>query len=78
MLHEAHQFATAKLNTLRPGRRFLAVGLMAIAVSAPGWVMPRDEPPAKIAKIDATTLHHKVMCGYQGWFRCPGDPVGRG
>ncbi len=22
---------------------------------------------------DATTLHKKVLCGYQGWFRCPGD-----
>jgi hypothetical protein len=28
-------------------------------------------PPA----ADATTLHHKVLCGYQGWFRCPGDPA---
>jgi hypothetical protein len=39
------------------------------------------EPPfaAKTpAKVDATTLHHKVMCGYQGWFRCPGDKSDRG
>jgi len=26
--------------------------------------------------IEATTLHHKVLCGYQGWFRCPGDLAG--
>jgi hypothetical protein len=23
--------------------------------------------------VDTTTLHNKVLCGYQGWFRCPGD-----
>ena len=23
--------------------------------------------------MDTTTLHKKVLCGYQGWFRCPGD-----
>ncbi len=28
--------------------------------------------------VDATTLRHKVLCGYQGWFRCPGDGTGDG
>src|SRR4051794_39752778 len=33
---------------------------------------------AKAPPVDASTMHHKVMVGYQGWFRCPGDPVDRG
>jgi len=29
-------------------------------------------------KVDASTIQGKTMCGYQGWFRCPGDAGGRG
>ena len=28
--------------------------------------------------VDATTLHKKILCGYQGWFRCAGDDGGTG
>jgi hypothetical protein len=32
------------------------------------------------APIDATTIHRKLLFGYQGWFGCPGDgsPLGAG
>jgi len=33
---------------------------------------------ATAAVVDATTIHGKVMAGYQGWFRCPGDAAQSG
>ena len=40
------------------------------------WLQPYGGPTRN--DVDATTLHHKVLCGYQGWFRCPGDPADQG
>ncbi len=37
---------------------------------------PTGSPRANV--VDATTLHHKIICGYQGWFRCPGDGTDEG
>jgi hypothetical protein len=33
---------------------------------------------AQTEDLDATSLRGKVMCGYQGWFRCPGDAANLG
>ncbi len=33
----------------------------------------RSHLDARTVFVDATTLHGRVMCGYNGWFRCPGD-----
>lgn len=37
---------------------------------------PRSQSTA--ASVDTSTLHGKVMCGYQGWFNVPDDGMGLG
>lgn len=56
----------------RSGPALLATAL----IFTPGPVSGDDRSVGR--DIDATTLQHKVLCGYQGWFRCPGDPAGEG
>ena len=46
------------------GKRILLLGLFFTAAASLS---------AAPAKVDATTLIGKVMCGYQGWFNTPGD-----
>src|SRR5213080_4890309 len=49
----------------------LAISLCLVV--CPGVADGKSLP--KYREIDATTLRHKVLCGYQGWFRCPDDPA---
>jgi hypothetical protein len=41
-------------------------------------VVPAAAQQIDKTAVDATTLRGKVMCGYQGWFRCPGDAANMG
>ncbi len=59
-------------------RRFDVIGwwtLLCGLVLVVGSVTIAADPSAA---IDVSTLHHKVLGGYQGWFRCLGDAAGQG
>ncbi len=44
-----------------------------------GSIVRADDPPGPSGDIvPAATIRDKVLCGYQGWFRTPGDPAGEG
>lgn len=54
--------------------RFLRVSVgLIIGLCVAAHSSLADEPD-----IDARSMHQKVMCGYQGWFRCVGDTAGQG
>jgi hypothetical protein len=60
-----------ELSSWRWGRAVLVTWLLVTAAA----ILADD---ATSAPIDATTLRGKVLCGYQGWFRCPGDSADQG
>jgi hypothetical protein len=48
--------------------------LCSLTVFVGGGTSAADEARS----VDTQTLHHKVLCGYQGWFRCPDDSARQG
>src|SRR5437016_73903 len=69
-LCQSYIYPMHKLDQLR--------GVSALLILAAGSILFGGEPTPPKPGIDATTLRHKVLCGYQGWFRCAGDPAGEG
>ncbi len=72
-------FCKERLRIVKAHVLILAVGLLPMTVVPTSTRRESDsseEQPSAV--INATTLHKKVLCGYQGWFRCPGDSTSEG
>ncbi|QEH35536.1 hypothetical protein OJF2_40880 [Aquisphaera giovannonii] len=55
----------------------LGWGIAFPVLAAPAMAQ-RTDPSPPYRHVDASTIDGKVLCGYQAWFRCPGDPDDRG
>src|SRR5262249_8215772 len=49
-----------------------------LALGLPATPGPAEDKPPKPAPVDPSSLQRKLLCGYQGWFRCPGDAADQG
>ena len=56
----------------------VVVGAVVFAFPPHTWSDEKSATAPKSAAVAAATLRHKVICGYQGWFRCPGDAADSG
>src|ERR1700758_4781290 len=64
-------------NGRRGERAVVGAALITLGL-VPGVPLGCTEVDQPAGPVDATSLRGKVMCGYQGWFRCPGDAANLG
>ncbi len=60
------------------GTIVLINGLLAGCSAAHGQLSASAKSVIGAGLVDATSVRGKILCGYQGWFRCPGDAAGMG
>ena len=59
-------------------QRFALLFALLAGIALAGLAAFRSTRLSGAEIVDATTLRGKVFCGYQGWFRCPGDAANLG
>jgi len=80
-----------KGSVIREIFTFLAVMILAACTTKPAAVATNTPVPATLVPtitptetslphttVDASTMEHKLLMGYQGWFSCPNDSSNRG
>ncbi len=56
----------------------LVLALSAVLAAPSGGLAAADDAKGRRDTVPAASLAGKVMCGYQGWFRCAGDAADMG
>ena len=72
MSHQYDQVIEPGVNVTGTRKKFLLMKTIFSAVIALLMMSPFSAAESE-GVIDSTTLRHKLLCGYQGWFACPGD-----